>query len=114
MLVLAILISLYTSSINCERNAVPLSDSNSRGIPCHGIMFCTKSSATVREVWSEVANTSGHFVKSTIIIIIIIKLKSRLSVRSFLDAWISAVDARIDVKLAQNEAPVFWDYEVYF
>ena len=43
-----------------------------------------------------------------------IKLKSRPSVRSFLDAWISAVDARIDVKLARNEAPVFWDYEVYF
>ena len=36
------------------------------------------------------------------------------SVRSFLVAWISAVDARIDVELAQNEAPVFWDYEVYF
>ena len=36
------------------------------------------------------------------------------SVRSFLVAWISAVDARIDVKLARNEAPVFWDYEVYF
>ena len=36
------------------------------------------------------------------------------SVRSFLVVWISAVDARIGVKLARNEAPVFWDYEVYF
>ena len=53
-----------------------------------------------------------------IIIFYYIKLKSRPSVRpsvrSFLVAWISAVDARIDVKLARNEAPVFWDYEVYF
>ena len=47
-----------------------------------------------------------------------IKLKSRLSVRlsvrTFLVEWISAVGAQIDVKLARNEVPVFWADEVYF
>ena len=47
-----------------------------------------------------------------------IKLKSRLSVRpsvrTFLVEWISAVCAQIYVELARNEAPVFWDDEVYF
>ena len=40
-----------------------------------------------------------------IYIIYYIKLKSRPSVRSFLVAWISAVDARIDVELTRQEAP---------
>ena len=47
-----------------------------------------------------------------------IKLKSRPSVRPsvriFLVEWIFAVDARIHVKLARNEAPVFWEHEVCF
>ena len=38
----------------------------------------------------------------------------RPSIRSFLVAWISAVDARIDAELTRNEAPVFWDCKVYF
>ena len=38
----------------------------------------------------------------------------RLSVRIFLVEWILAVDARIHVKLARNEAPVFWEHEVCF
>ena len=36
------------------------------------------------------------------------------SVRSFLVAWISAVDARIDVELTREEAPNFWGDQVYF
>ena len=43
-----------------------------------------------------------------------IKLKSRPSVRIFLVEWIFAVDAMIHVKLARNEAPVFWEHEVCF
>ena len=47
-----------------------------------------------------------------------IKLKShpsvRPSIRIFLVERIFAVDARIHVKLARNEAPVFWEHEVYF
>ena len=43
-----------------------------------------------------------------------IKLKSRPSVRIFLVEWIFAVDARIHVKLARNEAPIFWEHEVCF
>ena len=34
------------------------------------------------------------------------------SVRIFLVEWIFAVDARIHVKLARNEAPIFWEHEV--
>ena len=52
------------------------------------------------------------------IIIYYIKLKShpsvRPSVRIFLVEWIFAVDARIHVKLARNEVPVFWEHEVCF
>ena len=36
-------------------------------------------------------------------------LSVRLSVRTFLVEWISAISAQINVKLAQNKAPVFWD-----
>ena len=36
------------------------------------------------------------------------------SVRIFLVERIFAVDARIHVKLARNEAPVFWEHEVCF
>ena len=36
------------------------------------------------------------------------------SVRIFLVEWFFAVDARIHVKLARNEAPVFWEHEVCF
>ena len=36
------------------------------------------------------------------------------SVRILLVEWIFAVDARIHVKLARNEAPVFWEHEVCF
>ena len=47
-----------------------------------------------------------------------IKLKSRPSVRPSvrisLVEWIFAVDARIHVKLARNEAAVFWEHEVCF
>ena len=32
----------------------------------------------------------------------------------FLVEWIFAVDARIHVKLARNEAPVFWEHKVCF
>ena len=32
----------------------------------------------------------------------------------FLVEWIFAMDARIHVKLAQNEAPVFWEHKVCF
>ena len=53
-----------------------------------------------------------------LLLIYYIKLKSRLSVRlsvrTFLVEWISAVGAQINVKLARNEAPVFWADEVYF
>ena len=72
-------------------------------------------------------NTSvyHHFIAmgckrtATIIYVIYyIKLKSRPSVRPsvriFLVEWIFAVDARIHVKLARNEAPVFWEHEVCF
>ena len=39
----------------------------------------------------------------------------KLSLRPhFLVEWISAIGAQIDVKLARNEAPVFWADEVYF
>ena len=43
-----------------------------------------------------------------------IKLKSRPSVRIFLVQWFFAVDARIHVKFARNEAPVFWEHGVCF
>ena len=43
-----------------------------------------------------------------------IKLKSHPSVRIFLVEWFFAVDARIHVKLARNEAPVFWEHKVCF
>ena len=36
------------------------------------------------------------------------------SVRSFFGRGISAVDARISIKLDPNEAPVFWEHEVCF
>ena len=36
------------------------------------------------------------------------------SVRIFLVEWFFAVDARIHVKLARNEAPVFWEHEFCF
>ena len=41
-------------------------------------------------------------------------MKSRPSVRIYLVEWIFAVDAKIHVKLARNEAPVFWEHEVCF
>ena len=61
---------------------------------------------------------SGQALMPLLSSIYYIKLKSRLSVclsvRTFLVEWISAVGAQIDVKLARNEAPVFWADEVYF
>ena len=47
-----------------------------------------------------------------------IKLKSRLSVRlsvrTYLAIWISAVAAWINVRLARRDSYVFWHDEVYF
>ena len=46
-------------------------------------------------------------------IIYYIKLKSPVRPQ-FLVAWISAVDARIDVELTREEAANFWGDQVYF
>ena len=67
-------------------------------------------------MWS----TNKYLITKTLPVqcIYYIKLKSRPSVRPsvriFLVEWIFAVDARIHVKLARNEAPVFWEHEVCF
>ena len=44
----------------------------------------------------------------------IIKLKSRLSVRTFLVVSFSAMAAWIDVRLARRDSYVFWHNQVYF
>ena len=44
----------------------------------------------------------------------IIKLKSRLSVRTFLVVSFSAMAAWIDVRLARRDSYVFWHDQVYF
>ena len=38
----------------------------------------------------------------------------KLSVRKFLVEWISTVDVKISIKLAQNEAPVLREHKVCF
>jgi len=48
---------------NLDKNAVPRSDKSSAGTPCRLTMFFDNNSAMISEVWSDVANTSGHFVK---------------------------------------------------